>query len=169
MIRSLERNAGALLPLGVLLAGLLIVGPVDARTTSAMVGTPTPPESQPFVPSRSCWTTLQDVGFVRRDCTFIGIWMVPLMVDNGGSKTINVTALEPIISGQIRQVSCTAIALSKFGTSITSSGDVGPDNMFANQVAEFTLTGPNVPGGGYLFLRCQVEQGAFLGAINYPS
>jgi hypothetical protein len=141
-------------------AVLALTGPfgtneTSARTAAAMIGRAS------NGPQDGCFNTNFDNGFVQNICPGTIRFQVPLVVDHAGGKTVIAVVSAPNTAA----TSCRAVGLSKFATAITSSGTVNPS--VAGAPVEITMTGATVPGGGFLFLICDIGENAAIASVNY--
>jgi hypothetical protein len=103
--------------------------------------------------------TWKDVNFT---CTGSGRWDLPLVVDNAGNYTPNLSAFA---SGSSSGVSCSVQAVSQNNTVFSNTNWISPGQGNANVVYQpGTVT---VPGGGTLEVACFLSQGSHLFGVTY--
>jgi hypothetical protein len=153
MTRS--RITFAVVALGLTMGGLLGSSETVARTIPAAAGRSASSDNA------TCIFVDAPNAFVFNVCGFTVIYEVPLVVDNAGGKTVHAVVGTP----DTVNTRCRAVGLSKFGTSISATGFVAPTTP--NVLEQITMTGAVVPGGGFLYLDCDVAQNAAITSVNY--
>lgn len=136
-------------------AGVLaaVAGIASARSLAAFSGRPTGGANF------SCFTAFGTTGHVQNSCGFTG-FMVPLVVDTGGGKSVGFTARASATGS-----SCRSVSNNRFGTALAASPSVpipvsGPLQLL-------TTASISIPSAGVFFMDCGLQNGTVLGAFNY--
>jgi hypothetical protein len=140
--------------------GLAMTGPISphgasARTTSAITG------RARAAADLGCFNVDFSNGFVRNNCSGFRDFMLPLVVDSAGSKTVVAAVRAP----NTAETRCRAVGTSKFGLSTSASAFVHPSTP--GVAVEITMGSVSVPGGGYLFLQCEIGTSADITSANF--
>jgi hypothetical protein len=133
----------------VVLGGFLHPGAADARRTHASVGMSIDARADNYdfhtaeLEGGLAITRAGTVGHTNR-------WMIPLVFDTVGAKTIVVTGRDTLARG----LTCQAVALNRLGTvvSFSNAGTFTPSPSFGT----ITLNMPPVPAGSVAVVLCAV-------------
>jgi hypothetical protein len=162
---NLKRTVSALATFALLTGSML--GAAKARTTPASTGRPA------VGPQELCFSVIQTEGSVQNtgtspfppqqvSCANTLRWVIPLPTDNGGSKPVTVAGRSPFTGTQ-----CRTFGFSRFGTMQSGSNVAGVPNN--NLFTDMNMNNPAafLPGGGILYVECDVAIGARLSTAIY--
>lgn len=135
------------------------MGPAAATTTHAAIGTSF------SGPDRTNFTV--NTNGVTRAGSGTGSWMMPLVFDTAGAKTITVKGR--VISGSGASIVCTGLVFDNTGTQVSSSGAV--TMPVTSTFTSLSLTLSTIPFGGTGIVFCNLTgpgNHTLLG-LDYPS
>jgi hypothetical protein len=102
------------------------------------------------------------VGWITNANCGTATWVLPLPIDNAGSRTVTVTVFAP----DTNATRCFAEGVARTGGGATVSNFLHPS--VANQAVDIVLT-PAVssPGAGMLYVQCDLGPGASITTANF--